>query len=212
MVIYDDMVQGSKEWHLLRCGLPTASMASKLVTSAGKASTSITDYAYTLATEKFVGQPVDAWEGNEHTDRGSLLENDARIACEQKQGYWVEQIGFATSDDSNYGCSPDGLVDEDGMIELKCPMGKNIVKNWMYYDKHNKAMPDYIPQIQMAMFVCEREWADLCFYHNQLPLLVIRQKADKEFHKVLKEQIAKCLEIRDSALVIIERSEYAKND
>jgi len=91
------------------------------------------------------------------------------------------------------------------MIELKCPMGKNIVKNWMYYDKHNKAMPDYIPQTQMQLLVTGRAWVDMAFYHPDLPLLVIRQEPIKEIQEMLIKQIAECIKIRDSALKVIEK-------
>ena len=78
MIIYDDIVQGTEEWAKLRCGKPTASNFSMLITSTGLPSKSMQNYAITLAAEKYAGKSVDAFAGNGYTDRGTLLEPDAK--------------------------------------------------------------------------------------------------------------------------------------
>ncbi len=72
-----DVEQGSEEWYALRAGKPTASEFSKLITSKGEPSKSAATYAITLAIEAYAGGPVDAWEGNAHTERGKNLEAEA---------------------------------------------------------------------------------------------------------------------------------------
>ncbi len=206
-MIIHDIEQGSEEWYSIRAGIPTASEAGKLITSTGKESKQIIDYAYQLAAELHAGMPLDVWEGNQWTERGKDMEQEAKIAYERSCGVWREDVGFCVSDNGEYGCSPDGFVGDDGLVEIKCLAAKNIVKNMVYFNKHKKAMPDYIPQAQMQLFVTGREWCDLVFYHPELPLLVIRQEKDRGIHKVLDEQIKKCLAIRDEALSVIQKEE-----
>ena len=159
-----DAEQGSDEWFRLRAGLPTASEASKLITSAGAESKSMSDYAEILAGAKFAGRPLDQWGGNKHTERGHELEPDARQAyafvCDQN----VKQVGFCTDDMEQYGASPDGMCGDDGLVEIKCLSAKYHIKALMYYKKHNRAPTDYIAQCQMQMVVCERQWCDLTYW------------------------------------------------
>jgi len=124
-VIVHDVAQGTDEWHALRAGLPTASEFSKLVTSKGEPSKSMTAYAMELAGELYAGRPLDAWEGNKYTERGHEIEHEARLAYAMR-GEPVEEIGFVTDDEGLWGCSPDGLVGEYGMIEIKCLPKKHI--------------------------------------------------------------------------------------
>ena len=198
-MIVHDVIQGENDWFTLRAGIPTASNAKSIITGTGKPSTSITDYAMTLAAEMYAGKSLDGFEGNQHTERGNDLEADARIAYELSTGTWIEQCGFVTVDDGSFGASPDGLLD-DGMIEIKCLMAKNHVKNMVYYKKHKRVMPDYVPQTQMGMLVCEKAWCDVVFYHPDLPLLIIRQDPIPEFHEMLKKQLAECIKLRDESL------------
>lgn len=204
-MIVHDLEQRSKEWFRLRAGMPTASVASKLVTSTGKESTSYKDLALMLSADLYAGEPVDAWEGNSATQRGTQLEPEARDAYEFITGTEVIEVGFITDDLEIYGCSPDGLVGGDGMVEIKCQIGKNHVKTLDYYDKHGKAPPDYISQCQMQMSVAERKWCDLFYYHPQLPSIVIRQKPDKKFQEVLVEQLKAVITERDRLINVLEK-------
>lgn len=216
MVIHD-VVQGSEEWFGLRAGIPTASEASKLVTSTGKESKQMIDYAYQLAGELYAGKPLDRWDGNEWTDRGKEMEAVAMTTYELNNCVWVQRVGFCTVGDGSYGCSPDGLaddgngIDDDGMVEIKCLAAKNHVRNMVYYNKHKKAMPEYIPQVQMQLLVCDRKWCDLVFYHPELPMLVIRQEQISEVLATLRIQINSCLKLRDDTLKIIEEGINAES-
>lgn len=198
------MDQGSEEWYAKRAGIPTASEASKLVTSKGKESKSIIEYAYQLAAEKYAGKPLDRFEGNQYTDRGKELELEALTEYSRVKEATIDIVGFCTIEDGTYGCSPDGLVDKDGMVEAKCLISKNHVKSIIYYNKHKQAPTDYIPQIQMQMLVCERDWVDLVFYHPDLPMLVIRQEKIEEVQETLISQLQACIETRDEVLKVIK--------
>jgi len=148
------------------------------------------DYARVLAAEKFAGHAVDGWEGNRYTDRGKELEDHARNAYCFLTGRKVFKVGFVTDDLKRYGCSPDRLVEDDGCLEIKCQIAKEHIKTLEYWKKHKKPPTTYVAQTQGEMFVCEREYVDLMFYHPDLPELVIRQYPDAGLVAALKRQIA----------------------
>lgn len=179
-MIIHDVEQGTQEWYALRAGMPTASEFSKLVTSDGSLSKSLEGYAKTLAAEKLAGRPVDAWQGNKHTDRGKELEPDAVAYYNFINECEIETVGFVTSDDGTCGCSPDGLVGPDGLAEFKCLKAENHIDAILYFRKHGRCKPAYIQQTQGQILICGREWCDLVFYHPDLPSLIIRQERGTE--------------------------------
>lgn len=197
MIIYDDIVQGTEEWAKLRCGKPTASNFSMLITSTGLPSKSMQNYAITLAAEKYAGKSVDAFAGNGYTDRGTLLEPDAKSLYAFSHDVEVTPVGFVTDDLARYGCSPDGFIGADGLAETKSLKAENHVKAILYCKKHKKCPPDYVQQTQGQIFICERAWCDLIFYHPDLPLLVIRQERNDKFIEALKGEIDCVIEERD---------------
>ena len=187
-MIIHDVEQNTDEWLALRAGKPTASEFSKLVTSTGAPSKSMNDYARVLAAEAYAGHAVDKWEGNQYTDRGKSLEAEARAWYELYKGVDVEEVGFVTDDLNRYGCSPDGLVGP-GCVEFKCQIAKEHIKSLEYWAKNNKPPTAYVAQCQGQIFVCEREWVDLVFYHPDLPSLIIRQTPQHSFISALKHQL-----------------------
>ncbi len=190
---FHDVEQNTPEWFILRAGIPTASMAKSLVTSTGLPSKSMQDYIFTLAADMHAGKPLDQWEGNQYTEMGIEREADARIAYEQEKGVWVEDVGFVTH--NRYGCSPDGLVGDDGLIEIKCLKASNHIKMMV-----KKSVTSYIAQVQMQLLVTGRSWCDLTFYYPELPLVVIRLKKDIKLQDALTEQLYKCIKARDVIL------------
>jgi len=195
-----DMEQGSPEWFAIRAGIPTASEFSKLITSTGAPSKSMEGYAYTKVCEKFAGGPVDAFQGNMWTEAGKVDEAAAREQYAFVTGWDVTQIGFVTDDDVTCGCSPDSMVNEDGMLELKRLKGSLLVEAHLYYHKHKKLPTSYVPQVQGQMMICERKWADVVFYNPLLPSLSIRVEPDLKVIAGLKAQIAECNKLRDETL------------
>lgn len=205
-MIVHEVVQGTTNWAALRAGKPTASCFDKLITSTGEPSRSLAGYAITLAGEMYAGKPLDAWEGNSHTERGILLEEEARKMYAFLRDVEPEKVGFITDDDCTHGCSPDSLIVSDGMLEIKCLKAENHIKALLYYRKHGKCPPDYVQQTQGQLLVCERQWCDLCFYHPDLPHLIIRQERDDYLIKALKEQIRNVIVERDKILEQIKEA------
>lgn len=206
-MIIHDLEQRSPEWYKLRSGIPTASEFSKLVTSKGEPSKSLEGYAVTLANEAFVGMPVDAWEGNAWTERGRELEEEALRLYMFAYDVEVAECGFVTTDDGLAGCSPDGLVGNDGMVEVKCLKGENHTKTIMYYQKHGRCPTDYVQQTQGQMLICERKWCDLIFMHPQLPMLTIRQTPDEKVWDGLNKGIFDVIAERDRVLAALRRAQ-----
>lgn len=197
--------QRSDAWYSLRLGMPTASAFAKLVTSRGEPSKSAPTYAITLAAEVFAGKPVDAWQGNEWTERGRDLEDEALRLYEFTSDTAVERVGFVTDDDQAVGCSPDGLVAVDGLVEVKCLKAENHIKAILYYQRYGRCPTDYVQQTQGQMMVCERAWCDLVFYHPDLPQLIVRQEADKALFAAIWAGIEKVCDERDTVLAALRR-------
>lgn len=209
-MIIHDCLQGSPEWFALRAGLPTSSEFSKLITSTGELSKTLPTYAITLAGEKYAGKPLDAFEGNSYTDRGTLLEPDARSSYSFLHDYLVTEVGFVTDNDCRLGCSPDGFINGltagDGLVEFKCLKAENHIKALLYYKKHKKCPPDYVQQTQGQMLVCEREWCDLFFYHPDLPPLTIRQGRDEKLQTLLLSAVDQVISEREKILADIKEA------
>jgi len=199
MIEYN-MEQGTPEWFAARCGIPTASEFSKLITSTGEPSKSMMGYAYSKACEKFAGERVDAFAGNAWTAAGTEDEALAREQYAFTRGGNVSEIGFVTTDNGDCGCSPDSLVDDDGLLELKRLKGSLLIEAHLYFKKHNRLPPKYVQQTQGQMMICERAWCDVVFYNPLLPPLVIKVEIIPSVIDGLKQQIAACNKLRDETL------------
>lgn len=202
-MIIHDIEQNSPEWFSLRAGMPTGSMAKSLVTSQGKESKSLSEYAITLANDLFAGEPLDHWEGNSYTERGHELEPNARSLYEMIHKVEVEQVGFITDDEGLYGASPDSMINDDGLLEIKSLTAKRHTSAIIYYKKHNKPPTDYVSQIQMQLFITGRNWCDLMFYHPVLPELIIRVEPELSFQMVLIKQLNTVITERDRIIGIL---------
>jgi len=208
-MIIHEVEQRSDDWYALRLGTPTASNFGKLVTSKGELSNRLNDYAVTLAGERLAGVALDAWQGNPYMERGTQLEEEAVAFYEFEGEIDVQQVGFVTDNDGLYGCSPDGLVELDGMLEIKCLKAENHIKAILYHRKHGCCPPKYVQQTQGQMMICEREWCDLLFYHPDLPNLVIRQYPDPGLAEALQSALIQVCAERDR--IYEELKDYAQS-
>lgn len=169
--------QGSLEWLELRKGIPTTSEFSKIITPTGKLSSQAKGYQNLLLAELFVKNEEEGFQGNYYTERGSKLEVEAIKAYELLKDVETTKVGFITNDEGTIGCSPDSLVGDDGLLEIKCPMGSKQVDNFF----ENKIDSSYIPQVQGQLLVTGRKWVDWFSYHPELPEVVIRIERDEEY-------------------------------
>lgn len=202
-ILIHNVDQNTPEWHAKRAGIPSASEFSRMIDSQGKASVSRKDYAALLAAEKYAGKPLENFAGNIHTRRGTELEPAAGASYEMLTGQEIEKVGFVTDPDEQYGCSPDGFVGSDGLVEFKCQKTEQHIKTLMYFRQHGKCPTTYVPQTQGQLFVTGRAWNDLMFYHPELPPLIIRQYPDEDIFKGIRQQLDYVLAERDRVLEIL---------
>lgn len=196
MKIYD-FEQYSEEWYQIRCGMPTSSGFDKIVTTKGEPSKSRQKYLQQLAGEFVCGKAEETYQSHAML-LGKEMESEARKLYEFENDIEVQQVGFCSSDDETYGASPDGLVGEKGLLEIKCP---KIATHVSYIIKGN-LLADYFQQAQGQMFVTGREWTDLLSYYPGLKRVEIRVKRDKEFLKKLDAELKSfCKELKE----LIER-------
>jgi hypothetical protein len=176
--------QGSPEWHAARCGIPTASNFDKLVTSAGAPSKQAQSYLYALAAERITGRAVEL-QPTAAMDEGSRREEESRIVYAMLREVEVVQVGFCVSDDGRWGCSPDGLVGPDGLVELKNTSGKVAVE----YLIGGRVPPEYFAQVQGQLLVAGRAWVDFVSYFPGLPVLIVRVPRDVAFIAALEKAL-----------------------
>jgi hypothetical protein len=175
--------QGSSEWKKLRLGIPTASSFDEILTSKGEPSKQARDYMYRLAGERVSGQGEEGYT-NAAMQRGIDLEPEAIQAYELIKEVKVERVGFCY-EENKWGCSPDGLVGDDGMIQIKCPSMAVHVS----YLIDNKLPTKYFQQVQGEMFVTGRKWSDFISYFGGLKILIVRVYRDEIFISKLKENL-----------------------
>lgn len=177
--------QRSEEWYKARCGIPTASEFDKIVTTKGEQSKSRKAYMYRLAGERITGKQEESYQ-NAAMQRGIELEPEAISFYEVVTDKQVQKCGFCVSEGKyQYGCSPDGLVGDDGGIELKCP----IISTHVGYLIDNKLPTDYIQQVQGELFVTGREWWDFISYYPGMKPLLLRVERDEKFLKALSIEL-----------------------
>lgn len=139
------------------------------------------DLIWQLVVERITGEPLERG-GGAATAWGRDVEPAAREAYELETGNTVDEAGFIPHPAvANTGCSPDGLVGEDGGLEIKCPKDPRI-----HLERFFSGVPaEYIPQIQGCMWVTGRKWWDFVSFDPRMPaamqMLVIRVWRDDEY-------------------------------
>jgi putative phage-type endonuclease len=202
MQIIRNIEQGSDEWLQLRLGVATASNFDKIITTTNKESESLKKYALALATELMLETPEPSFK-NDVMARGNELESLARETYQEQTFNVVEQITMFKSDCGNFGYSPDGLVDDDGLVEIKCPIATTHFK----YLLDNKMPTDYWQQVQGGLWVSQRKWIDFISFNSYFKdkkLFIVRVERDEEYIAKLAELANKVILLRDEYLNKLE--------
>lgn len=176
--------QGSEEWFRARMGIPTASefhTVMALGRGGGESKTRRT-YMFKLAGELLTGEPMDSF-GNAHTERGKEMEPDARNLYAFMTDAEPQLVGFIRN--GQKGCSPDSLVGDIGMVEIKTKLPHLQVDCLL----NDRVPPEHKAQCQGALWVAEREWIDFVSYWPGLPLFVIREHRDEEYIAKLSDAV-----------------------
>lgn len=146
--------QRTEEWYKARIGVITASACGEFMSAHKRRS-----FAFKKLAEMLTGES-ESFKMNEYMQWGIDTEDEARIAYEKLTGNSVQEIGFVFKDESRrVGCSPDGLVGDDGLVEIKCPM----TKTHLGYIESGPPKK-YKDQMNFQMYCTGRKWCDFVSY------------------------------------------------
>jgi putative phage-type endonuclease len=173
------MIQGSQEWLAMRAGKVTASRVADVIakTKTGYGA-SRANYAAQLVAERLTGKAAEMYVSKE-MQHGTECEPQARAAYEFDRSAEVAEVAFVTHPTiSDAGASPDGLVSDDGLIEIKCPNTSTHIETLL-----SSQIPDkYIVQMQWQMACTAREWCDFVSFDPRMPeamqLCILRVQRD----------------------------------
>lgn len=163
-MIFHDIEQNTEEWFALRAGKLTGSGFGKIMSNYGKAfGEPAKKYATTIAVEQITGKPISSDYSNAHMERGHEQEPIARMRYEDENFCDVLNGGFFEC--GNVGVSPDGLVGETGMIEIK-----SVIANIHYANiKRQTYDPAYKWQLVGNLYHTKREWIDFVSFCADFP-------------------------------------------
>ena len=174
------MIQGSEEWHKARLGKVTASRVADVMakTKSGPAAAR-KNYMAELLCQRLTGQPQDSFT-NAAMQRGTELEPIARSWYEVERGGEVAEVGLIDHPEiAAFAASPDGLVGDDGMVEIKCPNTATHIATL----ESERIDGKYQWQMLAQMACTGRQWCDFVSYDDRLPApldgFVIRFERDE---------------------------------
>lgn len=198
-MIFHEVEQGTPKWLEVRKGKMTASNATAIA-NCGKG---LKTYARSIMAERYSSGDKEHFSSKD-TDRGNEYEPVARQIYEFENDVEVEQIGFIELNEY-VGCSPDGLVGENGGTEIKC------INDPKYFDilldGEDAIDSDHMWQCQMNLLITGREWWDLIYYNPNYPksMCVFRILPDKDAFEQLEKGFLKGIEMMDEIKSIIEK-------
>lgn len=174
--------QNTPEWLAARLGIPTASRF-KDVLAKGEGKTR-KRYMLDLAGERLTGEPCEGYS-NSHMERGKAMEDEARDLYMFMTDAECKGVGFIRNGDK--GASPDSLIGDNGMLEIKTKLPALQIECILA----DKLPSEHVAQVQGALWVAEREWLDFVSYWPRLPLFVKRVYRDEDYIKNLAAEVAK---------------------
>jgi len=186
------MEQRTDDWFQARLTYPTCSCFDRIVTTKGEPSKQRVGYMYQLAGEIITGEREQGYQSADML-RGVELEPEARLVYAMENDVEVEQVGFILHESGLYGGSCDGLVNSDGIIEIKCPKATTHIE----YLEKGKMPTTYFQQVQGYLLVYGREWCDFFSYYPKMKHFQIRVYPNVEFQEKLHSEIvAFCEELK----------------
>lgn len=203
--VYTDLVQGSDEWLEARRGIVTASVVGQLITPKTiKPASSDRSRALTaqLVAERITGWCEDTYVSHDML-RGSLDEPVARDLYVEHYAP-VTEVGLLVRDDWGWrlGYSPDGLVGDDGQIEIKSRRPKEHLRTILA----DEVPAENMAQIQCGLLVSGRQWCDYVSYCGGMPMWVKRVVPDPRWHEAILAAVA---QFEQAAAEMVARYEAA---
>lgn len=186
--IYEELEQGSDAWLAARCGIVTASVVGQLITP-GTVKVAKNDYSRgltaTLVAERITGH-VEPMQVSQAMMRGTLDEPYARDAYSEHHAPATE-IGFMVKDFGTYriGYSPDGLVGDDGLIEIKSRAQKKHLQTILA----DEVPLENMAQIQTGLLVSGRDWCDYVSFCSGMPLWTKRVEPSGKWFEAITDAV-----------------------
>jgi putative phage-type endonuclease len=184
------MEQRTEEWFAARCGKVTASRVADIIakTKTGY-STSRENYLAQLVCERMTGKPAESYS-NSAMQWGTDQEPFAKSAYETAKDVLVDELGFAIHPTiEGAGASPDGLVGEFGLVEIKCPNTATHIDTLLTQTVPTK----YITQMQWQMACTQRQWCDFVSFDPRmdegLQLFIKRVEYDPIYVSQLEKEV-----------------------
>jgi hypothetical protein len=205
--------QGSEEWLLARAGKITASNfkdARSKLKKDNKPTEAALNYAFKVAIESISGIPMDEGFQTWQMRRGQELEPEARDLYSIRTGNTVELCSFITTDCESYGASADGLIGEDGGLEIKCLVSPERIRNAIL----NYDISEWIDQVQGGMWITGRKWWDFVIYCPALSgvnreLTIWHIERDEQFIEKLDSDLGEFAEIVNEFIQKLVRKQAA---
>ena len=181
------MQQGTDEWFAARLGKVTASRAADVMTKKGSAARA--NLSAQLVLERLTNTKGESFS-SAAMQWGVDQEPFARAAYEAHSGVWVDTVGFVQHPTIlRAGASPDGLVGQDGLVEIKCPNTATMIDTL----STGKVPSNYTTQMQMQMACTGRAWCDYAVFDSRMPvkaqLFVKRVQRDQKFIDDMEKEI-----------------------
>lgn len=228
-MIIHNVKQGSYEWQQLRLGIPTASEFHRIITPANvDLSVSCASYAWHLIAERILGYPIES-PTTALMDRGTHMEREAVKWYEFDRDCDAIPVGLLTTADGRFGASPDRLVGDEGLLEVKCPQANNhlgyLLGGLGAFDSGAWERPakgadkeaiararimagqhcadDHLPQVMGQLWISGRQWCDILSYHPGMPSTVERIVRDEEYIAKLARAVEAFASAVDAAYAVV---------
>ena len=203
----DNLEQRSAEWFKIRCGKVTASRVSDVIakTKSGWGA-SRANYMAQLIAERLTGEVADSYS-NSAMQWGTDHEDEARMAYEFYENAKVQEIGFVQHNDLESGASPDGLVEDDGLTEIKCPNTATHIQTLL----DQKIPRKYETQMLWQLECTDRKWCDFVSFDPRMPedlkLFVKRFERDDKRLDEIRTMVADFIGELEDKLTALEKLE-----
>ena len=205
-MIVIDCEQGTPEWLAARLGCATASEFGCIVAAGAKAGRET--YAATLVGERLTKTPTAGFLSKAMQD-GLDREPMGKALYQSARGVWLREVGFIRHDTMMAGASPDGLIGEEGGLELKCPQ----IKAHLAYRRlaRGECPSAYWWQIQGQMWIAGLQWVDFVSYCPEMPadrqLVIRRIRRDEKAIDRLRVEVKLFLADVDAMVLADDRAE-----
>lgn len=199
------MNQRTDTWFAARLGRVTASRVHEIMATLkdGKPAAARANYMADIVLERLTGKRAEGFS-NDAMDWGTQTEPQARAAYSAKTGELVTEVGFVNHPTLMAGASPDGLVGDDGLVEIKCPTSSTALETLFT----QKIAKKYIDQMQWQLLVTGRAWCDFCSFDPRLPehLQCYIQRVPRDNKRIaeLEEAVVKFLEEVDTQVKTLQ--------